>query len=57
MISSKVMLFRFDYLNFFNFIALPDSINNFQPFNYFSKAGMMAVEMSCLPPAVTNKKL
>jgi hypothetical protein len=42
---------------FFNFVALPDLINNIQPFKYFSEAGMLPVEMFRIGTAVADKKL
>ena len=43
--------------NFFNFITLPDCINNLKPFIYFSKAGMLSVEMLGIVSAVADEEL
>ena len=53
--SNQRLFFR--YYNFLNFITLTDLINGLYTFHNLAKAGMVAVEVRCVVPTVTNKKL
>lgn len=57
MLNSKKLTFCLvdDHLR--HFIAGTDGVDHFKTFDYFSKAGMVTVEMGCVAAAVADEKL
>ncbi len=47
----------FDDYNFLYFITTANCINYFEPFHYFTKAGMVPIEMTCIFATMANKEL